>query len=146
MKSGINDVMNCFNEGFDCSQAILSVYGKDLGLDEETAMKISCGLAVGVARTGRTCGAAIGAYMVIGLMHGRCRVDDKEAKERTFELIQEFDQRFAERNGSLNCTELLGIDLGKDRSSGSAKQQVKKICPKLVKDAAEILESLLFTK
>jgi hypothetical protein len=31
--SKVNNVMECFNSGFDCSQAMLSVYGEDLGLD-----------------------------------------------------------------------------------------------------------------
>ena len=143
MKSRADGVMECFNSGMDCSQAILSVYGKNI-IDTETAMKISCGFAVGVARTGRTCGSVTGAYMVIGLMHGRSRAEDKGSKERTFRLIREFDRLFEERNGSVNCTELLGIDLGKDCTSEDAKQKVKKICPKLVRDAAEILDILLF--
>ena len=144
MKSKVEEAAECFSDGFDCSQAILSVYGKDLGLDRETALKISCGLAVGVARTGRTCGAVSGAYLVIGLMYGRSRAEDRAAKERTFDLIREFDRQFTAKNGSVNCTELLRIDLGKDGKSEFAKQQVKKICPSLVRDAAMILEDLIF--
>jgi C_GCAxxG_C_C family probable redox protein len=141
MENRVDRAVECFNNGFDCSQAILSVFGEGL-IDKETALKISCGLAVGVARTNRTCGAVSGAYLVIGLMHGRCRVEDAESKERTFEMIREFDRRFAERNGSLNCFELLGVDLCTGDKE-LAKRQVKRICPGLVRDAAEILEGML---
>ena len=143
MKSRVNEVMDCFNSGFDCSQAILSTYCEDFGLDKETALKISCGLAVGMARLGHTCGAVSGAYLAISLKYGKCLLEDNAAKEKTFELIQEFDRRFIAKHGSTNCRDLVGVDfLTGDKEF--AKQQVKKICPTLVKDAAEILEAILF--
>ena len=143
MKSKINEVMDCFNSGFDCSQAILSTYCEDFGLDKETALKISCGLAAGMARLGHTCGAVTGAYLVISLKYGKCSLEDKAAKEKTFELIQEFDKRFIEKNRSANCRKLIDVNL-QTGDMEYAKRQVKEICPALVKDAAEILEAILF--
>ena len=143
MNSKVDHVMECFNGGFDCSQAMLSTYGEDLGLDKKTALKISCGLAVGMARLGSTCGAVTGAYLVIGLKYGKCLPDDNEAKEKTFALIQEFDKRFTAKHGSVNCRELVGVDL-RYGDKVFAKKQVQAICPGLVKDAAEILEQILF--
>ena len=127
---------------FDCSQAILSAWCGDYGLDIETALKLSCGMAVGMARLGHTCGAVTGAYLVIGLKHGKCLPDDSEAKEKTFALIQEFDKRFVEKHGSTNCRELMGVDM-RYGDMKIAKTQVQKKCPILVRDAAEILESIL---
>ena len=142
MKSRVNEVMDCFNSGFDCSQAILSTYCEDFGLDKETALKISCGLAAGMARLGHTCGAVTGAYLVIGLRHGKFQPEDNHAKEKTFALIQEFERRFTEKNGSTNCRELLGVDL-RYGDKTLASERVQAICPALVKEAAEILESVL---
>jgi len=136
--------MECFNGGFDCSQAMLSTYCEDLGLDKETALKISCGLAVGMARLGSTCGAVTGAYLVISLKYGKYLPDDNESKEKTFALIQEFDRQFTEKNGSVNCRELVGVDL-RYGDKVFAKKQVQAVCPGLVKDAAEILENILFS-
>ncbi|MDR0770172.1 MAG: C-GCAxxG-C-C family protein [Burkholderiales bacterium] len=140
-KTRIEEATEIFGT-FDCSQAILSAWCEDYGLDKKTALKLSCGFASGMARLNRTCGAVTGAYLVIGLKHGKCRPDDSAAKEKTFALIQEFDKRFTEKHGSTNCKELLGVDL-RDGDAVVAKEQVRKKCPVFVRDAAEMLEAVL---
>jgi len=127
---------------FDCSQAILAAWCGDYGLEKETALKLSCGLAAGMARLGYTCGAVTGAYLVIGLVHGKSHPGDSAAKEKTFALVQEFDRRFREKHGSTNCTELLGIDL-RDSDRELVGRQVREKCHGYVRDAAEILEAIL---
>ncbi|MCL1984718.1 MAG: C-GCAxxG-C-C family protein [Methanomassiliicoccaceae archaeon] len=141
-KNKAEDASERFGKGYYCSQAILSAYCADLGLDGKSALKISCGLGAGMGRTGQTCGAVTGAYLVIGLKHGSTSPDDKEAVERTFSLIQEFDRIFTEEHGSVNCRELLGADL-RYGDQAAAGEKVKAVCPRLVKDAAEILERIL---
>jgi len=143
MKSRVNEVLEKYNGGFYCSQAMLSTYCEDYGLDKDTANKISCGLAAGISRLGSTCGAVTGAYLVISLIHGNCQSDDKQSLEKTFSLIQEFDRQFTEKHGSTNCTELLGVDL-RHGDKTLAGERVKTLCPGFVKDAAEILEKILF--
>ena len=83
--------------------------------------------------------------MVIGLKYGKIKPDDNDAKEKTYVLVQEFSERFVERNESLNCTELLGYDLGTPEGRAKVKEQnlIVTVCEKLVRDAAEILEELL---
>ena len=142
MKSKVEKVMECFNDGFDCSQAILSTYCEELGMDRETALKISCGLAVGMARLGSTCGAVSGAYLVLSLKYGKFQKGDSEAKEKTFQLIQDFDRQFVLKHGSTNCRELVGVDM-RYGDKTLARERVLAICPGLVKSAAEILESIL---
>jgi C_GCAxxG_C_C family probable redox protein len=124
-----------FNGGFNCSQAILSAYSPRYGLDAELAQRIACGFGAGMGRLGETCGAVTGAYMLISLIHG----DDRE---RTYELVREFSKRFIEHNGSTECRTLLNVDLITGDAE-FASRQVAKICPNMVKDAAEILEELL---
>ena len=143
MKSRVSEVLESFKGGFYCSQAMLSTYCEDFGLDKETALKISCGMAAGMARLSSTCGAVTGAYMVISLKHGSYLPGDKDAIENTFALIQEFDKRFIEKHGSTNCRELLGVDL-RHGDKDLASKQVKSLCSGLVKDAAEILEAVLW--
>ena len=140
-RSKADDASECFKSGFYCSQALLSTYCDDL-LDKDTAMKVSCGLAAGMGRLGATCGAVTGAYLVIGLRYGNCSADDKEAVERTFSLVREFDERFKEKHGSTGCRELLGVDM-LHADQAIAKERVKALCPGLVRDAAEILEDIL---
>ena len=146
MESRVAHVLKCFNNGkdFNCTQAILSTYCEDFGLDKETALKIACGLGAGMGRLGHTCGAVSGAYLVIGLKHGRFTLEDTEAKEKTYAVVQEFEKRFIERNKTSICRELLQADLLRDDKK-MLEARVLEICPRVVKDAAEILESLLFT-
>jgi C_GCAxxG_C_C family probable redox protein len=146
MKNRIDEALECFDRGekFNCAQAILSTYCEDLGLDKETALKLACGLGAGMGRLGHTCGAVSGAYLVIGLKHGHYILKDKESKEKTYALVQEFERRFNERNQTTICRELLQVDLLHDDKK-TINEQVNRICPRAVKDAAEILESILFS-
>ena len=134
-QSKAKDAVACFNEGFNCSQAILSTYCESLGLERETALKLSCGLGAGMGRLQETCGAVSGAYLVIGLKYG-------SDKEKTYALVREFSKKFKARNKSTNCRELLGVDLILG-DKAAASQRVREVCPAAVRDAAEILESIL---
>ena len=134
-----------FEEGFSCSQAVFSAYAEQFGLDRETALKISGGFGGGMGRMAQTCGAVTGAFMVIGLKYGAIGAEDKETKEKAYDLVREFADRFKSRHGSIICQELLGCDISKPEGEKVAREQklFETICPKLVKDAAEILEEML---
>jgi len=34
--------VDIFNKGFNCAQAVLSVFASDLGMDEKKALKVAC--------------------------------------------------------------------------------------------------------
>ncbi len=99
-----------------------------------------------MARMGETCGAVTGAFMVIGLEHGKTKAGDDEAREKTYGIAQEFTARFKARNKSIVCRELLGHDLATEegREAVMEKDLFRKLCPRFVSDAAEILEKILF--
>ena len=124
---------------------MLSVYGEQFGLDRELALKIACGFGGGIARMGKTCGAVSGALMVIGLKYGRASVEDKEAREKTYELVNGFVRKFESRNGSIECRDLLGVDIGTPEGSRDAREKnlFVTMCPEFVKDAAEIIEEII---
>jgi C_GCAxxG_C_C family probable redox protein len=137
--------VSCFKETFSCSQAILSTYGPELGLEKETALKVAGAFGGGMARMGEVCGAVTGAFMVIGLKHGKIKVEDEEAKEKTYLIVREFVERFKSRNGSIKCRELLGYDISTLEGIKLIKEKklFYTICVKYVRDAAEIIEELL---
>ena len=134
-----------FQQGFSCSQAILAVYGEQFGLDRETALRVAGAFGAGMGRMGETCGAVTGAFMVIGLQHGKTRADDDQSKEKACALVNEFVERFSSRNGSIVCRQLLGCDIGTAEGYSRAKERAlfTSVCPKLVRDAAEIIEEIL---
>ena len=145
MMDRIERAVSCFKEGFSCSQALLSTYGEQLGLNREIALKVSGAFGGGMAHMGETCGAVTGAFMVIGLKHGKTKIEDKQAKEKTYSLVKEFVDRFKSRNGSIVCRELLGCDISTPEGMKLVKEKklTTTLCPKFVQDAAEIIEQIL---
>jgi C_GCAxxG_C_C family probable redox protein len=135
----------CYQEGFSCAQAILAAYGPQFGLDRETALRVAGAFGAGIARMGKTCGAVTGAIMVIGLKYGKTKADDDAARERTYAVVGEFMDRFISRNRSSTCKDLLGHDLStpEGRTAVKEKKLADTLCPKFVRDAAEILEEIL---
>ena len=134
-----------FEQGFSCSQSVLSAYGPQLGLDPELALRVSGAFGGGMARMGRTCGAVTGALMVIGLQRGSTKADDDETKDACYDLAREFVDRFEARHGTITCQELLGYDIStpEGRTLANEKGLFATRCPKLVQDAAEIVGQIL---
>jgi len=140
-----NNAVARFQEGFSCSQAVFSVFAEKHGLDLETAFRISGAFGGGMARMGLVCGAVTGAFMVIGLKYGKTEAKDEEAKEKTYQQVRIFVEKFRAVNGSTICKELLGFDLSVPKEAAQAKEKglFKNLCPRLVKDAVEIMEEIL---
>lgn len=134
-----------FKDGFSCTQAVLSTLSPDLGLDRETALRVAGAFGGGMARMGLTCGAVTGSMMVIGLKYGQVKEGDSQAKDKTYALVRRFVEEFKARNGSIVCRELLGYDISTPEGMQMIKEKglTTSLCPKLVRDAVEILEQLL---
>jgi C_GCAxxG_C_C family probable redox protein len=94
---------------------------------------------------GATCGAVTGALMVIGLKYGKTKAEDECARDKTYELVREFVNRFQSRHGSIICKELLGYDLSNPQEGEAVKEKglFDTLCPQFVRDATEILEEIL---
>src|SRR5512141_3659 len=101
-----------FEQGFSCGQAVLAGHAARFGLEREAALRLACAFGGGVARTGSTCGAVNGALLAIGLAHGRTRIEDVAARDRTYEHSRAFHATFRKEHGSEVCRELLGVDIG----------------------------------
>ena len=144
MNSRIEQAVEKFEKGFNCSQAVLSSYSKQFDLNCEKAYKVATGFGGGM-RMGDICGAVTGAYMVLGLKYGNVTAEDQEEKAKTYEKVEEYTKRFKARNDSVICKDLLGCDVGtaQGRKEAQDKGLYTSICPRLVQDAAEILEQVL---
>ena len=143
--SKADDAVALFQQGFSCSQAVLSVFAQDFGLDRDLALRISQGFGAGIAYTDDLCGAVSGAIMVIGLRYGRITLEDKTAKEKTYAVVDDFLKQFEQRDGSVRCTGLLGYNLSDPQQVAQAKKNkvVMARCPAHVRDAVEIVEKLI---
>jgi len=108
-------------EGFNCSQAVLSAWAPDLGLDHETALRVAGAFGGGIARMGQTCGAVSGALMALGLKYSQIRANDKQAKEEMYALAGEFMKRFEARHvrhSAANCWVMTSVRPKECSSSG----------------------------
>ncbi len=143
--ASVDNAVENFNEGLNCSQAILSTYGPELGLDRREALSISAPFGGGMGGSGHTCGAITGALMVLGLHCGRLGKTTGKITRNANAIAREFLARFEIRNSSITCTELLGCDISTEEGLDHAKagNLFITICPKFVRDAAEILEELM---
>lgn len=143
--TNIEDAVSLFKKGFRCSQAILSTYGIQLGLDQELALKLASPFGAGMGSLGNTCGAVTGAFMVLGLKYGNSKVGEMKKKEKAYEITKEFVERFKSRNGTIMCKDLLNCDIStfEGRNKAIEEKLFIEICPKFVRDSAEILEELL---
>jgi C_GCAxxG_C_C family probable redox protein len=134
-----------FQPGFNCAQAVLSVFAPDFGLGRDMARWISQGFGAGIARTGDICGALSGAIMVIGLHYGGIRADDAAVKEKTYAVVAEFLREFKTLHGSVACTNLLGYNLSDPQQFAEAKTHkvAMERCPTFVRDAVKLVEKVL---
>lgn len=139
-----------FKDGYNCSQAVLGAFCEDIGLDFETAVKLSSSFGGGMGRMREVCGAVSGMFMAAGLKYGYSSHEDIEGKSQHYKLIQEMAEEFRNKNGSIICRELLGQQESGASShvpSARTKEYYKKRpCAELVGDAAEIFENILTQK
>ena len=136
-----------FKDGYNCSQAVLGAFAKELGMDTQTAMKLASSFGGGMGRMREVCGAVSGMFMVAGLLKGYDDPKDQQAKKEHYALIQHLAQEFRKENGSIICRELLELPVGPDmpepekRTDGYYK---KRPCADLCASAAAIAQRELF--
>lgn len=134
-----------FNDKFNCSQAVFATFAPLLGIPEALAFKIGCPFGAGMGRMQETCGAVTGAFMVIGLKHGKSSPEEEHLKELSYELVNKFTEMFQSRNRTIKCRDLIGIDISSKEGFERARELgiFDTLCVKFVKDAVEITETIL---
>ena len=133
-----------FANNFNCSQAVLTAFAPDFGLDEKLALMLGTQFGGG-ARNAEMCGAVSGALMVLGLKYGHYESENNEQKSRAYAIAVEYTKRFKELNDSIVCRDLLAYDLTKSEDSAYIKEKnlFRTVCPEMIKSAVEVLESIL---
>lgn len=134
-----------YSEGFNCAQSVIASFADILEVNEETAVRMASAFGGGMGRMQNTCGAISGAFMVIGYLRGKYKLDDEDSAEKTNQLIQEFSKKFSAKHGSINCKSLINYDLNSVEGLKAAKNAdvFNKKCAFFVKTAVEMLEETL---
>lgn len=136
-----------FRSGYNCSQAVIGAFCDDLGLDFDTAMKLSEGFGGGFARMRFTCGAVSAMAMVVGMLLSRGS-GDGNTREAVYGKTKELADKFGEKNGSIICGDLLGLNKEKLYSpvpeARTDEYYKKRPCVEYVKCSIRIIEEEFF--
>lgn len=120
-------------KGYNCAQAVACAFADVVEVDEKLLFKMTEGMGLGMGCMKGTCGAVNGAVTILGLHNSTGNLDSPDSKADTYRLSKELIETFHEKNKSIICKELKGID---------TKQPLRS-CAGCIEDAAEILEIML---
>ena len=136
-----------FEEGYNCSQAVFGAFSEDLGIDFETAVKISSTFGGGMGRLREVCGTVTGMFMVLGMKYGYTDPKANEEKKQLYKDVQSLADEFSQENGSIICRELLNLNIkGKDYPTPENRTQQyyqKRPCSQLCEYAADLVDNFI---
>lgn len=118
--------------GYNCAQAVACVFAEDYGFDPDTVYLLTEGMGLGMGNMSCTCGAITGAVVAAGMKNSDLSIKGK-TKARTYALSRQINEKFREKNGSVICADLKGVNTGK----------VLRSCPGCIEDAVSIAEEVL---
>ena len=135
-----------FRSGYNCAQSVIGAFCDDLGLDFDTAMKISEGFGGGFGRMRLTCGAVSGMGMVAGMMLSR-GAGEGNTRSEVYSAVHGMSDEFTKKNGSIICADLLGLNKKEYDSTPeerTAEYYKKRPCVMCIKDCVRIAEKRFF--
>lgn len=126
-----NKAIELHKNRYTCSQAVACAFCDLVNVDEVTMKDMVRRYSGGAYNV---CGAIMGAYVIINYLNGDVNLDNPaEPIKENIELLYELEKRFKDKNTSVLCKELKGINSG----------TILRSCRGCVEDAAEILEELV---
>ena len=133
-----------FAQGYSCAQSVFAAFSQDYDIPLATAAAVMAGFGGGFGKKQLTCGAVSGAVCALGC-HYFDSADIRASKSTTYEKTRQFIDKFAAKNESSTCLDLLGVDLNTESGAKIAKDRnlFGTVCVDYVEDACEILEDLL---
>lgn len=120
-------------KGMNCAQAVACAFADALNMDENVLFQMAEGFGAGMGGMEATCGAVSGAVMLSGIKNSSADVTKPVTKASTYQLSKEISKQFQEKNGTLVCRELKGVETKKALRS----------CDGCIEDAAAIAEKVL---
>ena len=132
MESRVQKAIDLHHKGYTCAQAVVCAYCDLFGLDEETAYRASEAFGFGMGQM-EVCGALAGACMLAGLKNSGGLQAVGKTKAETYKLDRQLAAAFREKNQSVLCRELKGVESGK----------VLRPCDGCVEDGARLVETYL---
>ena len=148
-KSGISRAdraKQAFLEGCNCAQSVVSAFSDRLDCSSDTLLRLCSGLGGGIGRLRETCGAFLGAVIVLDGIFGSADPTDQAAKSAQYRRIQRLAEEFRRENGSLCCRQMLGLPEGASDPTPAprtAEYYQKRPCPMIIYRAAALVEEII---
>lgn len=134
METRVEETIKRHDKGYNCAQAVACTYCDLVGVDEETMFKMTEALGLGMGGMAGTCGAVTGACVLAGMKRSTGNLDKPNSKGASYKLSKEIVRKFEEKNSSVICRTLKGVDTG----------EVLLPCSECIRDAARLAESVVF--
>ena len=133
-----------FLSGCSCSQAVVGAFADDLGLEQETALRLASSFGGGMGGMRETCGAVTGMLMVAGLKWGYSETGNLEKKTAHYARVRSLIEQFKSEHTSIVCRELLAhlSELKKDPSARTPEYYKARPCARFVETAAALLDEM----
>ena len=122
------------DQGYNCAQAVACTFCKEFGIDEQEMFRIAEGFGLGMGGMKGTCGAVSGAVLLAGMKNSTGNVEHPDSKGATYKLSREIVKEFQEKNSSVVCEELKGVETG----------NVLRSCGGCIKDAVMLAGKILY--
>lgn len=101
-------------QGFACSQILLTLGLEAQGKSNPELIRAMSGLAGGMGFSGETCGALTGGACLLGLFAGKGSPEEQSHDKfdlMVSELVDWFKEQVTAQYGGINCSDILGDDL-----------------------------------
>lgn len=118
--------------GFNCAQSVACSFCNVMGADPVETFKLSEAFGFGMGSMG-TCGAVSAMAIVVGMKVSDGNLDSPKTKKECYKVMRELTEAFVNKNGSMICREIKGVETKK----------VLRSCDGCIEDAVELLDKYL---
>ena len=128
--------------GYNCAQSVFAAFSEEMGLTQETALKIASGMGGGIGGLRMTCGAVSAMAMVLGALRGYSDAADFEGKKQLYADVQRLHAAFTAVHETSNCRQLLqksGIVAKAQPSEHTPEYYKKRPCARYIELCAQLL-------
>ena len=99
-----------FYGGYNCAQSVFAAFHEEMGLDEETALKLMVSVGGGMGGLREICGAFSGAAVALNMIQKEIKTSDLDYKKQMYALVQEKAEAFKRQYSTVICRELLELN------------------------------------
>ncbi|MEG0215693.1 MAG: C-GCAxxG-C-C family protein [Hungatella sp.] len=134
LKARVELALQNHSKGYNCAQAVSCAFRDLVDIDEATLFRTTEGLGLGMGGMDGTCGAITAAAVLSGLKCSTAHLDKPDSKVNSYQISRACIQEFKDKNSSVICRELKGVDTKK----------VLRSCNDCIADAVAIIATRLF--